>query len=418
MSLWNSHKLKELCSKIGSGATPRGGKETYRTDGIALIRSQNVLDFNFSVDGIAFISDEQANQLSNVEVKENDVLLNITGDSVARVCQVPNAILPARVNQHVAIVRTNPDRLLPELLKYYLLNPSFKSFMLGRASAGATRNALTKGMIEEFEITVPERIKEQKAIAKILSSLDDKIELNRRMNATLEAMARALFKAWFVDFEPVLANKENRPSTSASPEIAKLFPSEIENAIPKGWQVGTVGENFNLTMGRSPSGDTYNKDGEGEVFYQGRTDFGFRFPTPRVYCTQPSTFAEKNDTLLSVRAPVGDVNIAPSRCCIGRGIASIRHKSGSRSFTYYNLWNLASHFDNFESEGTVFGSITKVGLQATKVVEPTNHIDEKFEEIVGKLDDLIETNSSEIITLSEIRDSLLPRLISGKIRVG
>ena len=152
---WDTAKLKDLCTKIGSGATPRGGKEAYLDDGkFSLIRSQNVLDFTFSYDGLAFINEEQASKLDNVAIEERDVLLNITGDSVARVCQVPNEVLPARVNQHVAILRPDEGQLSPEFLKYYLLNPSFKSYMLGLASVGGTRNALTKGMIEDFDILI------------------------------------------------------------------------------------------------------------------------------------------------------------------------------------------------------------------------------------------------------------------------
>ena len=131
---WVSDKLQNLCSKIGSGATPRGGKEAYLTEGTySLIRSQNVMDFSFSYAGLAFISEVQANQLSNVEVIEKDVLLNITGDSVARVCQAPSEVTPARVNQHVTIIRPDQNKLSPEFLKYYLLNPKFKNFMLGMA---------------------------------------------------------------------------------------------------------------------------------------------------------------------------------------------------------------------------------------------------------------------------------------------
>lgn len=124
-SKWKSKKLGSLCSKIGSGATPRGGKEAYLEKGpFALIRSQNVLDFFFSYQGLAFINEEQASQLNNVELQERDVLLNITGDSVARVCQVPKEILPARVNQHVSIIRPDSAKLHTEYLKYFLLNPN------------------------------------------------------------------------------------------------------------------------------------------------------------------------------------------------------------------------------------------------------------------------------------------------------
>ncbi len=193
-------KLKDCCTKIGSGATPRGGKEVYLDEGsFSLIRSQNVLDFFFSYNGLAFIDKDQAYQLSNVEIEEKDVLLNITGDSVARVCQVPGTLLPARVNQHVSIIRPDKSKLVPEFLKYFLLNPKFKNYMLGLASVGGTRNALTKGMIEDFEINLPS-LSTQTRIAAILTALDDKIELNRQTNQTLEAIAQAIFKEWFVDF--------------------------------------------------------------------------------------------------------------------------------------------------------------------------------------------------------------------------
>ena len=136
---WKTYKLSEITSKIGSGATPRGGKEAYLEKGdISLIRSQNVLDFSFSKDGLAFISEEQAYELRNVTIEEDDILLNITGDSVARVCKVPVELLPARVNQHVAIIRANRKFVDADFLKYYLLEPSFKGYMLGLASAGAT----------------------------------------------------------------------------------------------------------------------------------------------------------------------------------------------------------------------------------------------------------------------------------------
>ncbi|GEM_PF-503797 len=197
---WQTVKLKDCCTKIGSGATPRGGKEAYLAQGhFSLIRSQNVLDFFFSYDGLAFIDETQASQLSNVEIQERDVLLNITGDSVARVCQVSRTLLPARVNQHVSIIRLDKSKLVPEFLKYFLLNPKFKNYMLGLASVGGTRNALTKGMIEAFEINLPS-LPTQRRIATILSALDDKIELNRQTNQTLESIAQAIFKEWFVDF--------------------------------------------------------------------------------------------------------------------------------------------------------------------------------------------------------------------------
>ena len=142
---WLEVTLGDVCTKIGSGATPRGGKEVYLEDGpYALIRSQNIYNAGFTRDGLAFISDEQAEALRNVEVLPDDVLLNITGDSVARVCQVDVAVLPARVNQHVAIVRPDPDTLDPGYLRYYLASPAVQAMLLSWAGSGGTRNALTK----------------------------------------------------------------------------------------------------------------------------------------------------------------------------------------------------------------------------------------------------------------------------------
>lgn len=189
-------KLSDICTKIGSGATPRGGKEAYCDKGISLVRSQNVLDFTFSHDGLAFINNEQATKLNNVEVFDGDVLLNITGDSVARACIMDSAFLPARVNQHVAIIRGKKDCILNRYLLYFL--QWRKGYLLQLASAGATRNALTKGMIEQLEIDLPP-LDEQKRVVALLGALDDKIELNNKINENLLAQVDLLYDHIFSD---------------------------------------------------------------------------------------------------------------------------------------------------------------------------------------------------------------------------
>ena len=147
--------LKQLCSKIGSGATPKGGKTAYQESGVSLIRSTNVFDYAFSYDDLAHISDEQADQLSNVVVEENDVLFNITGVSVTRCCIVPADVLPARVNQHVMILR--PNAALP--MSYYIMttlcSAENKAKLLGIAQSGSTREAINKQEMESFSIPVP-----------------------------------------------------------------------------------------------------------------------------------------------------------------------------------------------------------------------------------------------------------------------
>jgi len=402
MKGWKTFKLKDVCTKIGSGATPRGGKETYITEGISLIRSQNVLDFCFSDDGLAYISEEQAEQLSNVRVNAEDVLLNITGDSVARVCQAPESILPARVNQHVGIIRPDPRKLCPGLLKYYLLSPSFKSFMLGRASAGGTRNALTKGMIENFEITVPEQLKEQKAIAKILSAFDDKIELNRRMNATLEAMARALFKAWFVDFEPVHANRENRPSTSASPEIAKLFPSDFENGIPKGWRLDKLENVIELAYGKALTAEN-RINGEVPVYgSNGRVGF------------HSHALVEGPGIVVGRKGNPGTV-IWVDESFFPIDTTFYVKSDLELRFVFHSLENL--DLANLGGDSAVPGLSRSIAYRETFLSPPAELL-ERFGEVCQPFTNKIFTNAKENKLLMQIRDSLLPRLISGKLRAG
>lgn len=230
-SEWREVKLGDACTKIGSGVTPRGGDKAYKITGVSLIRSQNIYDFNFDYNGLVFIDDEQANKMKNVEILSEDILLNITGDSVARCTIVPEKTLPARVNQHVSIIRPKKEIINPRYLLYCLNNFTTKELLLSLASTGATRKALTKSMIENLKLTIP-TIKEQKAIADTLSCLDNKIELNNRINKTLEEMAQSIFKSWFVDFEPF--------------QDGEFEESEL-GSIPKGWNVEMLGNNVKIS---------------------------------------------------------------------------------------------------------------------------------------------------------------------------
>lgn len=155
---WKIDKLKSVCNKIGSGATPRGGKDSYHDKGISLIRSLNVYDFIFSNDDIAFIDEKQAGKLQNVIVEEEDILLNITGVSVARCCKVPKFILPARVNQHVMIIRPDPKYFLSYYLLCLLCYSDNKAKLLGISQSGSTREAITKQEVEDFQIIIPENV--------------------------------------------------------------------------------------------------------------------------------------------------------------------------------------------------------------------------------------------------------------------
>lgn len=290
------------------------------------------------------------------------------------------------------------------------------------SDSGTVQDNINLAVLEQLKFSIPGSVREQRAIARILGVLDDKIELNQRINRTLEAMAQAIFRSWFVDFEPVSAKRDGRKPVGMDDTTASLFPEHFQEIdmgpIPAGWRQGKVGEEFNLTMGQSPPGTTYNEDRDGLPFYQGRTDFGYRYPTRRIYCTAPTRFAEHGDTLVSVRAPVGDINLANERCCIGRGVAAVRHKSGDRSFTYYMMQSLSEEFAAFEGDGTLFGAINKDGFHGIKMIVPSPEVLSAFTRIVAPMDAKIEVADHQIQRLSALRDTLLPQLLSGELRVG
>ncbi|WP_260272556.1 restriction endonuclease subunit S [Propionibacterium freudenreichii] len=199
-SSWSVATLAEVTSKIGSGATPRGGSSVYVASGPALIRSQNVYDHEFKSEGLAFLSQEAATTLRGVTVESGDVLINITGDSILRTVIVPDAVLPARVNQHVAIVRSN-GKIHPGFLQKWLSVPLMKTYMLGYSSGG-TRKAITKGHLQSFPIPLPP-MEEQRAIAATLGALDDKIESNRRAVASISDLLDAQSEKFGADLPTV-----------------------------------------------------------------------------------------------------------------------------------------------------------------------------------------------------------------------
>jgi type I restriction enzyme S subunit len=169
-------------------------------------------------------------------------------------------------------------------------------------------------------------------------------------------------------------------------------------------------------MGQSPSSEFYNQDGEGLPFHQGVTDYGFRFPEHRVYCTTDGRRAESNDILLSVRAPVGRINIADRRLVLGRGVAGLRHRKGHQSFLLYQLAHVFAEEDAI-GDGTVFKSVTKQFLAGMPFIVPADNIERAFEDLVRPFDELISIKEAENRKLLMLRDYLLPRLLSGKVGV-
>jgi len=170
-------------------------------------------------------------------------------------------------------------------------------------------------------------------------------------------------------------------------------------------------------MGQSPEGTSYNEGGIGIVFYQGRAEFGSRFPTRRLFTTQPKRMSAKGDVLMSVRAPVGDLNVAFESCCIGRGLGAIKSNSDAQSFILYTMFTLKQQLDMFNGEGTVFGSINKNDMANLHVLIPSDEVILQFEKLVRPMGETIEANYAESCNLQATRDSLLPRLMSGELSI-
>lgn len=332
------------------------------------------------------------------------------------VARVPNHIKAGRVTQDTVKLTFSRDDVSSRYIYWLLRTPAYREYCRAHAT-GTTNLGLPR---EDFlSFPIPRPTEREMSVVDLLDQLDDKIELNRLMNATLEATARTLFQSWFMDFDPVRAKLDGRKPSGMDLATASLFPNSFENeadgVVPKGWSLGTVKDAFELTMGQSPPGNTYNEIGEGMPFYQGRTDFGFRFPTRRMFCTAPTRYAKPGDTLVSVRAPVGDINMADEECCIGRGVAAVRHKSGAISYTYHSMANLYPDFAAYEAEGTVFGSINKQSFENLRCIVPPTGIVAAYEKIAGSLDEQIKNLEQQSRTLATLRDTLLPKLLRGEI---
>ena len=224
-----------------------------------------------------------------------------------------------------------------------------------------------------------------------------------------------------MDFEPVKAKAVGATSFPSMPQQVfdalptRLVESEI-GPVPEGWDVEALGECMHLTMGQSPPSVFYNESGEGLPFHQGVTNYGFRFPTHRIHCTTEGRFAESHDVLLSVRAPVGRINVADRRLVLGRGLAGLRHRADRQSFLFYHLRHVFAEEDTV-GDGTIYKAVTKRFLEQMPILWPSEQAQAAFEKRARPLDDLISAYDFESRRLAETRDLLLPKLLSGDARV-
>ncbi|EEV5960115.1 restriction endonuclease subunit S [Escherichia coli] len=359
----------------------------------------------------AFLSEEDFKKWTKrVTPKEGDLLFSYE----TRLGEA--ALMPAGVRaclgRRMGLLRFNKAKVMPEYALYAYLSPAFQQTIKANTLTGATVDRLSISEFPNFPIRIPP-LEEQKKVADLLGSIDKKIALNNRINAELEGMAKTLYDYWFVQFDFPDAN--GKPYKTSGGKMA--YNATLKREIPAGWAVKTLSQIADITMGQSPAGETYNENGIGTLFFQGSTDFGWLFPTPRQYTTSPARMAKKGDILLSVRAPVGDMNIANADCCIGRGLAALNSKSGSDGFLFYVMKYFKQVFERRNAEGTTFGSITKDDLHSLQVVCPEPELLKRYDGIVSEYNKMIFTRSFENQDLIKLRDWLLPLLMNGQVTV-
>ena len=353
----------------------------YTDKGVLFLRSTNIEPFNIKFDDVKYISPEFNETIKKSQLNSDDVVIVRTGKPGA--CTViPQKAEPWNCSDLV-IIHPNKDKINPHFLASYV---NLASGVINAHLVGAVQQHFNVGAAKKMKIPLPS-IDAQNRIVSIVCDINYKIELNNKINDNLQQQAKSLYEEMFLN----------------NPDADMVS--------------GTLSDIATITMGQSPSGSSYNEDSVGEVFYQGRAEFGFRFPTRRLFTTEPKRMAEPGDVLLSVRAPVGDLNVAYEKCCIGRGLGAIHSKTGASSFMLYTMFALKPQLDVFNGEGTVFGSINRDGLSNLPVNIPSAEIIAKFEAVVRPMDNLIRTNYEEICRLQSIRDNLLPKLMSGEIDV-
>ena len=379
MKDWITCKLSDLGMIVG-GATPSTKQmQNYENGNISWITPKDLSSFKdrYIDRGERNITELGLKSCSTQLIPKNSVMFS----SRAPIGYIAIANKELCTNQGFKSIVPNEN--IDYLFLYYLLK--YNKSNIENLGSGTTFKEISATVMKNFEVKIPKSKNEQRKIALILDLIDNKIELNNKINNNLEQQAKAIYQQMFVEN----ANLE--------------------------WSEGTLSDIADITMGQSPSGSSYNEDGTGTIFFQGRAEFGFRFPTVRLFTTEPKRMACANDTLMSVRAPVGDFNVAHTDCCIGRGLAAIHSKNNHQSFVLYTMFSLKKQLDVFNGQGTVFGSINRKALNDMPILIPNVERIKEFENIVAPMDSTIRNNYDEICRLQEIRDSLLPRLMSGEI---
>ena len=382
-SLWTISRIEDVVNRVKVGYVGSCQKDYCdKLHGVPMIRTTNLTSEGISLTDLKYVTRAFHEKNRKSQLKRNDILIARHGDN-GKACIFDKEFEANCLN--VVVIEPDESRALSRFIKY-VFDYDYTKEQIQGLTVGSVQSVINTKAIAQLQIAVPS-ITEQIKIVNILGSIDDKISNNLAVNQNLQEQAKAIYSKMIIE------------------------------AADETWTLGVLSDIAIVTMGQSPKGDTYNEEGVGTVFFQGRAEFGFRFPTRRLSTTEPKRMANANDALMSVRAPVGDMNVAYENCCIGRGLAAIRSKDAHQSFVLYTMFDLREELNVFNGEGTVFGSINRDALNSMPISIPPKRVMDEFETVVAPMDAAIRNNYDEICRLEAIRDSLLPRLMSGELDV-
>lgn len=423
MSRWRETTIGELCEGIFDGphATPRPSDAGPVFLGIDRLNNGR-LDFSET----RHISDADfAKWTRRVTPRENDIVFSYE-TRLGEAAIVPTG-LKCCLGRRMGLLRVNTSRADPKFLLYSYLGPDFQEVIEQRTIHGSTVERIALTELPSFPVCVPD-LPTQRKISNLLGALDDKIELNRRMNRTLEEMAQALFKSWFVDFDPVVAKSEGRKPFGMNDEIAALFPDSFEESelgpIPKGWTTGPLALLVNVLGGGTPKtanpeywdGDipwfsVVDTPAEGDVFVF-RTEKAI---TAEGVSSSAAQVYREGTTIISARGTVGNIAMMGTPMAFNQSCYGLTGTDGvGDSFVYF----LTKAFvDDLRAiaHGSVFDTITRSSFETVKITNPPRNLIECFNDIVTSLLERIKSNVLENYSLRAMRDLLLPRLLSGEI---
>ena len=394
MSEWKKVKLGEICERVTSGGTPKANVSSYyNPPTIPWLKTKEV-NYCRITETENYISEEGLKNSSAKLISPNSVIIAMygQGDTAGRIAI--NKI-PLATNQACCNLTIDKSKADYEFIYYQLCTLYDKLVSL---KAGAAQPNLNARIIKNLEIIMPS-LPIQHRIASILSRYDSLIENYQKQIKLLEEAAQRLYKEWFIDLH--FPGHEN---------------TNIIDGVPEGWEKKKLHEIAEVVMGSSPKSEFYNNDKQGLPLHQGVGSYGTRFVDDNVYSTSITRLAEPNSILFSVRAPVGRLNITKHKIIIGRGLAAMNHKDGFQSFLFYMLKE-RFFMDNIIGNGSIFASISKVELLDQEFIVPPMKTIMAFESLASKLDKKIQGVDTQLRLLTEARDRLLPKLMSGEITV-